>query len=269
MSQASRVVLITGGSRGIGHVMATRLASAGYRVHATSRRPCASWPAGVHGEILDIQDSLSVSRCVGEVMRHAGRIDALINNAGFDLYGALEETSLAEFTEQMDTNLMGAVRMIKAVLPYMREQGSGRIVNVSSLGGRIGLPMNSAYAASKFALEGLSESLRLELLPLNIRVSVVVPGAVATDTLDTSIREVAGGMSAYQERRSAMVEQMRRDGSASAVRPEDVAGAVERLLADPKAPFSVTVGAQAAMVPLMKALLPQRGFEPILRRLFP
>lgn len=269
MSKSKNVVLITGGSRGIGRVIATHLSSKGYHVFATSRQTGHPLPENVHGVALDVQDDQSVSNCIGEVIQQAGRVDVLINNAGFDLYGALEETSLDEFKEQMDTNLMGAVRMVKAVLPHMRSQGMGRIINVSSLGGRIGLPMNSAYAASKFALEGLSESLRLELLPMNIKVSVVVPGAVATDTLDTSIREVSAGMQAYAGRRQSMVKKMRSDGTASSVKPQDVANAVERLLLDANAPFSATVGLQAAMVPKMKALLPQRIFESVLKGLFP
>ncbi|WP_293359626.1 SDR family NAD(P)-dependent oxidoreductase [Mycolicibacterium sp.] len=146
----------------------------------------------------------------------AGRIDALVNNAGFDLYGALEETSWEEFQEQCDTNFMGAVRMVKAVVPSMRAQGGGRIINVSSLGGRRGLPMNSAYAASKFELEGFSESLRLELIQHKIYVSVIVPGAVATDTLDTSIREVRAPESVYEVRRRAIVRQMPEEGRRAA-----------------------------------------------------
>ena len=124
--------------------------------------------------------------CVRQVLAASGRIDVLVNNAGFDLYGALEDASWSEFSEQLDTNFLGAVRMVRAVMPHMRSQRSGRIVNLSSLGGRIGLPMNSAYAASKFALEGFSESLRLELLPANVFVSLIEPPAVATGTLDRS-----------------------------------------------------------------------------------
>jgi NAD(P)-dependent dehydrogenase (short-subunit alcohol dehydrogenase family) len=194
----------------------------------------------------------------------------LVNNAGYDLYGALEETSIDEFAEQLDTNFTGTVRMVKAVLPGMRARRDGaRIVSIGSLGGRIGLPMNAAYAASKFALEGFSESLRLELLPHRVYVSVVVPGAVATDTLDTSIREVATPVDAYATRRRALVARMRRDGRRSPVRPIDVARTVERLVAAPVPPLSATVGAQAAWVPRMKAALPQRAFERVMCRLFP
>jgi NAD(P)-dependent dehydrogenase (short-subunit alcohol dehydrogenase family) len=218
---------------------------------------------------LDIQSHDSVQRCVEAVIGRAGRIDVLVNNAGFDLYGALEETSWEEFEEQIDTNFMGAVRMVKAVLPRMREQGGGRIVNIGSLGGRLGLPMNSAYAASKFALEGFSESLRLEMLPHKVYVSVIVPGAVATDTLATSIREVSASVSAYVARREAMVHQMRDEGVKSRVKPADVADAVERLVASEVPPLTCTVGGQAKWIPRMKAALPQRTFERLMCRLFP
>lgn len=222
-----------------------------------------------HMVLLDIQNNDSVQRCVEEVVGRAGRIDVLVNNAGFDLYGAFEETSLEEFEEQIDTNFMGAVRMVKAVLPRMRAQGGGRIINISSLGGRLGLPMNSAYAASKFALEGFSESLRLELLPHKVYISVVVPGAVATDTLDSSIREVRTPVTAYVARREAMVRKMRDDGAKSSVKPTDVAEAVERIIAINEPPFTCTVGGQAKWIPRMKAALPQRAFEQVMCRLFP
>lgn len=264
------VVVVTGASRGIGRVISQHLAGAGYRVIGTSRQEAEPALSGVEMVQLDVQRSDSVTRCVDAVLRRAGRIDALVNNAGFDLYGALEETSWDEFEEQLSTNFSGAVRMVKAVLPQMRAQGGpARIVNVGSLGGRVGLPMNSAYAASKFALEGFSESLRMELLPHHIFVSLVVPGMVATDTLDTSIREVASRQPEHSARRAAMVRQVRRDGARSATTPQDVARAVLRALTARRPLLRYPVGAQAAWVPRMKALLPQRVFEWLMQRLFP
>ncbi len=269
MIQSRKTVLVTGASRGIGLEIARRLVGAGHQVFGTSRKTSGSPAKGVEMVSLDIQNNASVTGCVEEVVGRAGRIDVLVNNAGFDLYGALEETSLKEFEEQIDTNFMGAVRMVKAVLPGMRAQGGGRIVNIGSLGGRIGLPMNSAYAASKFALEGFSESLRLEMLPHMIYVSVIVPGAVATDTLDTSIREVSTSLDAYADRSKAMVRQMREEGAKSRVKAIDVAKAVERLVAAGEPPLTCTVGAQAKWIPRMKGALPQRTFERLMRKLFP
>ena len=151
----------------------------------------------------------------------------------------------------------------------MRQQGQGQIINVGSLGGRIGLPMNSAYAASKFALEGLTQSLRLELHPLNISVSIVAPGAVSTDTLDSSIREVRHPVAAYLTRRAALVAQMRADGANSSVSPKHVAQAVCKLVRATSPVQSHPVGLQAVMVPFLKAYLPQRLFEAMLKRIFP
>lgn len=269
MASSRKTVLVTGASRGIGKVVAQHLAHAGHQVFGTSRKPSEVPPQGLQMVPLDIQSNDSVQQCVQEVIGRAGRIDVLVNNAGFDLYGALEETSWQEFEEQIDTNFMGAVRMIKDVLPHMRTQGGGRIVNIGSLGGRLGLPMNSAYAASKFALEGFSESLRLEMLPHKVYVSVIVPGAVATDTLDTSIREVRTPVGVYAARREAMIRRMREDGAKSSVAPSDIARAVDRLIAADEPPLTCTVGAQAKWTPRMKAALPQRTFERVMGRLFP
>ena len=268
MRGPAKVVLVTGASRGIGLAISRQLTQAGHRVIGTSRKAEAS--TAIEMEALDVRSADSAEACVESVIRRAGRIDVLVNNAGFDLYGALEETSWTEFEEQIDTNFMGAVRMVKAVLPHMRSQGGGaRILNISSLGGRVGLPMNSAYAASKFAIEGFSESLRLELLPLDIFVSSIVPGAVATDTLDTSIREVEHALPAYRARRERMVRQMRTEGTKSRVTPLHVALAVERAIRARRPRLRYAVGAQAAWVPWIKAFLPQTLFERFLRRMFP
>jgi NAD(P)-dependent dehydrogenase (short-subunit alcohol dehydrogenase family) len=269
MTSERKVVLVSGASKGIGRAIATELHHAGCRVFGTSRAAQPEPVPGVEMLSLDVQDERSVQRCIDQLIIHAGRVDVLVNNAGFDLYGALEETSLAEFSEQIDVNLMGPVRLIKAALPHMRQQGQGQIINVGSLGGRIGLPMNSAYAASKFALEGLTQSLRLELHPLNISVSIVAPGAVSTDTLDSSIREVRHPVAAYLTRRAALVAQMRADGANSSVSPKHVAHAVCKLVRAASPVQSQPVGLQAVMVPLLKAYLPQRLFEAMLKRIFP
>lgn len=148
-------------------------------------------------------------------------------------------------------------------------QGGGRITNIGSLGGRTGLPTNRAYSASKFALEGFGESLRLELLPHKVYVSIVVPDAVATDTLDTSIRQVRTTLSAYAARGKAMVHKMRDEGAKSSVNPRDITMAVERLIATDKPPLTHKVGSQATWIPRLKTALPQRTFERIMCRLFP
>lgn len=266
-----QVVLISGGTRGIGAATARHLAALGHRVVVTSRRVRDAAPPapGVAVLPLDITDPASVLACVAAVLDRHGRLDALVNNAGHDLYGAVEEVSEAEFAAQIDTNLMGAIRLTRAVLPGMRERGRGRIVQISSLGGQVALPMNAAYAASKFGLEGFSESLRHEVRRLGIHVCLIVPAAVATETLDSSILEAAAAVEPYAARRRALVARMRRDGAASRVGPDDVARAVAGALAHRAPPLRIAVGAQARLVLGLRRLLPQAAFEAMMGRLFP
>jgi NAD(P)-dependent dehydrogenase (short-subunit alcohol dehydrogenase family) len=265
-----QVVLVTGGTRGIGAAIARDLVARGHRVFVTSRTGRGRAPAEeVEILPLDQRDAGSVAACVAMVAERAGTLDVLVNNAGYDLYGALEDTSWDEFMDQIDTNFLGVVRMTKAVLPAFRERGRGRIVTIGSLGGRIGLPLNGAYAASKFAVEGVMESLRLEMRPFGVEVSLIVPAAVATETLATSIAQVTRPSAPYAARLRAMVARMRKDGEGSPVRPEDVAHAVRRAVEDSRPAPVYTVGAQAGWVPRMKALLPGRSFDRTMQRLFP
>lgn len=266
MSGTSLHVLITGASRGIGKTIAEALVESGHKVVGTSRTDQEGLPFPVLK--LDIGSDESVARCVESATTRLGRIDVLINNAGFDLYGGLEDISWAEFTEQIDTNFLGLVRMTKAVLPRLRQQGGGRIVNISSLGGLIGLPMNSAYAASKFAVEGFSEALRLELLPQRIFISLIEPPAVSTDTLDQSIREAAEGRQLGARTRK-MVDMMHSEGRASPISPKDVARVVLEAITSPNPRLRYPVGAQARWLPRVKALAPQAVFERMLMKRFP
>ena len=134
---------------------------------------------------LDVTDDNSVTDAIDMISNRHGRIDVLVNNAGYDAFGAVEELSMEEIRQQFETNFFGAVRLMKAVIPIMRKQRSGIIVNVSSIGGLIGVPLNSAYAGSKFALEGFSESMKYELEDFGIKVILIEPGAVNTNFLET------------------------------------------------------------------------------------
>ena len=218
---------------------------------------------------LDITNGASVDACVRELLERKGRIDVLVNNAGYDLYGAVHETTWHEFTDQLDTNFLGAARMIKAVLPHMLERRSGRIINISSIGGEVGLPMNSAYSASKFALEGYTESLRQELLPLGLYACTVSPSPVATSSLDQSIREVGAADNPFAQRRAELVRRMRRDGLTSHTRPEHVAAAVVQAVHARVPAPRYRVGALARWLPRLKGWLPDALFERLMRRTFP
>ena len=181
----SRTVLITGTSTGIGRATAERFQREGWNVGATMRSPNdgqeLSQHSNVHVTRLDVTDPESITTAVAETMDRFGSIDALINNAGFGAYGPLEITSSDTIERQFDTNVIGLLEVTKAVIPIMRNQGAGVIVNISSVGGRIAFPFGSLYHGSKFAVEGISEALVYELMPFGIRVKVVEPGAVATD----------------------------------------------------------------------------------------
>ena len=174
------VALITGASSGIGLLTAQALRQRGYRVFGTSRKPMAVTADGTEMLVCDVTDDASVLGTVEEVMRRASRIDLLVNNAGFGIEGAAEESSIAQVHALFDTNFYGLVRMTNAVLPIMRAQGSGRILNVGSVAGFVPMPFGSYYAATKHAIEGYSESLDHEVRRFGVRVAVIEPAATRT-----------------------------------------------------------------------------------------
>ncbi len=175
----SQVILITGASSGLGKAMAEHLVSLGHTVYGTSRKPAA----GNHAFRMiqmDVTDEKSVLSATNEVIAAEGRIDVLINNAGMGIGGALENFSLKETHQQFDTNFFGMASVISAVLPSMRARKSGKIINVSSIGGLMGLPFQGHYSAAKFAVEGYSEALSMEVKPFNIKIVLINPGDFKT-----------------------------------------------------------------------------------------
>lgn len=263
-----RVVLITGASSGIGRACAEHLAHAGHRVFGTSRRDDAPGPDGVGMVRMDVDDDASVAAAVAEVVRRAGRLDAVVNNAGFALAGAAEETSPEEVRAILETNLLGAWRVCRAVLPTLRAQRSGIIVNISSLGGIIGIPFQSAYSAAKFALEGFSEALSMEVKRFGVRVVLVEPGDMPTGL--TERRRWAGGPGgpggAYQpdqDRALRLMEAAERSGPDPVV----VARVVRRALGarSPRLRYIVGPVSQRAGA-LLKRFLPGRWFEALVMR---
>jgi short-subunit dehydrogenase len=181
MKQRTPVVLVTGASSGIGRAVASALAAKGFDVFGTSRNPQRTEPIpGVELVQLDVSDDGSVAGAVSAVVQRAGRIDILVNNAGFGVFGAAEESSIAQAQQLFDTNFFGLVRLTRAVLPYLRTQGSGRIINIGSVLGFLPAPYGALYAASKHAVEGYSESLDHETRELGVRVTVVEPGYTST-----------------------------------------------------------------------------------------
>jgi NAD(P)-dependent dehydrogenase (short-subunit alcohol dehydrogenase family) len=181
MTKRSPVVLVTGVSSGIGRAVADAFAAKGFEVFGTSRNPRNTEPiAGVELIQLDVTDDESVAAAVSTVVQRAGRIDILVNNAGAGVFGAAEESSTAQAQQLFDTNFFGLVRLTREVLPYLRAQRSGRIINIGSVLGFLPSPYGSLYAASKHAVEGYSESLDHETREFGVRVSVVEPGYTNT-----------------------------------------------------------------------------------------
>ena len=204
MKHKTSIALVTGASSGIGKATAERLASAGYTVYGTSRRGAQANPLLFAMLPLDVTSDASVETVVREVMRLHGRIDLLVNNAGFGVAPAgAEESSIDQARAIFDTNFMGIVRMTRAVIPHMRQQGGGRIINIGSVLGFLPMPFGALYAATKHAVEGYSESLDHELRTQGIRVSVIEPAYTKTQ-FDANFMEPDAKLEAYREIRAAL-----------------------------------------------------------------
>ena len=177
-----KTILITGASSGIGAATARHFQSNGWNVIATMRNPAGDTDLGalenLHLTRLDVTDAGSITTAVGEGIERFGQIDVLLNNAGYGAYGALEAFTMDRIRRQFDTNVIGLMEVTKAVLPHFRQNRSGTVINISSIGGQITFPLGALYHGTKFAVEGLSESLHYELEPLGIRVRIVQPGMI-------------------------------------------------------------------------------------------
>jgi NAD(P)-dependent dehydrogenase (short-subunit alcohol dehydrogenase family) len=259
------VVLITGASSGVGQSTARLLSQKGYRVFGTSRNPSRS-ELGVEMVPLDVRNDDSVTTCVRSVLEKTGRIDVLINNAGYELSGALEETSLEEARSQFDTNFFGAVRMINAALPSMRERRQGRIINVGSFSGVSAIPFMGMYSASKSALEGYSDALRMELAPFNIHVSITEPGFLKTPMMDKRL-PAAAPISAYDVWRQRAFNAFRAFEE-TAPGGESVADALLEIVSSRSPRLRYLIGPQAKSTSRLMRLLPTGMFEQGKRRAF-
>jgi NAD(P)-dependent dehydrogenase (short-subunit alcohol dehydrogenase family) len=269
-SEPPQVVLITGASRGIGAACARLLAQRGHRVFGTSRQPGGGGPSPIalgRGTLemipMDVDSEASVQAGVTHILEQAGRLDVAVNNAGIGIVGSVEDTSVVEARAQFETNLLGAWRVCRAALPPMRGQGGGLIVNIGSLGGLLGIPFQAAYSASKFGLEGLTESLRLEVRPFGIRVVIIEPGNIDTEATARSPHATVR-TGAYEEQLKRAEEAMirsERDGA----RPEAVAHLLGRILCTSRPRVRYTVGpVPERAAASLKRVLPSRLFERIL-----
>ena len=189
-TSANKVAIVTGSATGIGYETAVHLAKNGFHTYATMRNPQKANGITEMAKTeklplsliqLDVTDDISVTKAIDTVINESGRIDVLVNNAGYGLVGSVEDMSIEEMKAQYETNVFGTFRVTKAVLPHMRMQRGGSIINISSIAGRIALPLYSAYVSTKFAIEGLSESMAYELEPFGIKVAIIEPGAIKTN----------------------------------------------------------------------------------------
>ncbi len=260
--EVKQVALVTGASSGIGQATAELLAARGFTVFGTSRAP-EKLTGSYKWLPLDVRSDASVEAAVQSLLEQAGRIDVLVNNAGYAQVGAIEESSLVDVQAQFDTNLLGVIRMIKAVLPVMRQQGSGRIINVSSVVGQVAPPYLGVYATSKFALEGLSEALREEVRPFGVGVSLVEPTFVKTPLVS---QPPTNPIAAYTPARQAAL-QVLSTSVASGIEPRAVAQVILRA-ATTRPRLRYLVGRDVKVLLLFKRLLPELLFERLQRRVF-
>ena len=270
---AGQVILITGCSSGIGRATALEAARRGFRVFASARDVAdlaeIARPPSVETLALDVTDQHAIWAAAAFVMAAAGRIDALVNAAGYAHYGAVEEVSPEEWRAQFDVNFFGAVDLARAVLPHMREARRGTIVMVSSVGGRVVVPFAAPYCASKHALEAVSDSLRVEAAPFGVRVVVVEPGPVETRFADKARRLVAPLLARpgpyralYAGAEGAMNGDFQRGGGSAESVARVVVDAIEARR--PKPRYRVTAMARL-LIPLSR-VLPDRAIDAMMRR---
>jgi NAD(P)-dependent dehydrogenase (short-subunit alcohol dehydrogenase family) len=275
----ARSILITGSSSGIGRATAERFASRGWSVFASMRNPAAGVALRARAAekgwrlttpALDVTSDASVSAATADVLRETGgRLDVLINNAGYYQFGALEETSPDELRAQLETNVVGVLRVTRAVLPAMRARRTGAVVTIGSVSGRVAVPIGGPYHASKWALEGMIEALRLELIPFSVRVALIEPGPYRTLLHDNErLAAAAGGAdSPYAD----LLEAYRRQ-NAKLPRQDDLEpliDVIERAATSENPRLRWPVGPTSLTGGRLRALVPDRVYEWLMRIAFP
>jgi len=269
-------VLITGCSSGIGRAAALSLHQAGFTVYATARRIEALTELsdrGLRTLALDVTDEQSMTTAVAAVEADAGAVAVLVNNAGYGLYGPVEQLPMAEIRRQFETNFFGLVRLTQLVLPGMRRRGRGRIVNVSSMGGRITLPGGAFYHASKYAVEALSDALRMEVAQFGIDVVLIEPGPVKTpwnDVAAGSLPTAVPDGDAYREYKAAVGASFGRTQAGLLGRfgstPDDVAKVITQAVTARRPRARYLINPVAKSLVAMNRVLPARAYDSVLRR---
>jgi NAD(P)-dependent dehydrogenase (short-subunit alcohol dehydrogenase family) len=268
----AKTALVTGASSGIGEATAMQLHELGYNVYGAARRTDRLQrlaTRGIRPLSMDVTDDDSLRAGVEQVVAETGRIDVLVNNAGYGSYGAIEDVPLDEARRQFDVNVFGAMRLTQLVLPYMRAQRSGTVVNISSMGGKIHTPLGGWYHGTKFAVEALSDCLRLEVKPFGIDVVVIEPGGIKTEWGEIAAEGLlkASGSGAYAGQAKAMARSLGADASRGLTSPPTViANAIGKAVTArrPKTRYAVGFGAKPLIG--LRRLLPDRAFDAVIAR---
>jgi NAD(P)-dependent dehydrogenase (short-subunit alcohol dehydrogenase family) len=277
--QGGKVALVTGSSSGIGFETALLLARAGFKTYASMRNlekskniteTANKEKLSLQVVHLDVNDDGSVKDAIAKIVTVDQRIDVLVNNAGYGLFGSVEDSSIEEIKAQFETNFFGVVRVTQQVLPLMRKQKSGTIVNVSSVGGRMGLPALSAYHGTKFALEGLSESIAYELEPFGIRVVIIEPGVIRTNILNSSAsaKKALDPKSPYfslTQKLDNNFKSMMENASSS---PKEVAKVILQAVTSENPLLRYSVGEDAATLIQARENMPDKEFRKMIMQNF-
>jgi len=274
MNQTPKVALVTGGSSGIGECTVRELLDAGFVVYTCARRVermTSLAELGAHVFAMDVTDDASMVAGVERILAEQGRIDVLVNNAGYGSYGAVEDVPIDEARRQFEVNVFGLARLTQLVTPHMRKQGSGRIVNISSIGGKFYEPFGAWYHATKFAVEGFSDSLRLELKPFGIDVVIIEPGPIITEWNEIardSLLERSGDTDygKYARRAHKVLTAFDQPGRAS--KPEAVARKIRRAATTRRPAARYPVGRGARMITGSRDHLPDRVMDQVVSRMY-
>ena len=271
-TSTAKVALVTGASSGIGEATARQLAAAGFTVYAAARRTERMQQlteAGIRPIAMDVTDDASMQTGVKTILNERGRIDVLVNNAGYGSYGALEDVPMDEARAQMEVNVFGAARLTQLVLPHMRGQRSGTIVNVTSMGGKIYTPLGAWYHATKFALEAISDCLRMEVKPFGINVVVVEPGGIRTEWPGIAAEKVRAVSSTgpYAPQGNAVAQSLVSESTQRrSSPPELIAKTIVKAVTTRRPKTRYAVGYGAKPIIFMHDVLPDRAFDAFIRR---
>jgi NAD(P)-dependent dehydrogenase (short-subunit alcohol dehydrogenase family) len=268
----NKVALVTGSSSGMGFATAITMARAGIHTYASMRNLkksktitelASAEKLPLQVVQLDVNDKKSIKEIITKIVTEKERIDVLVNNAGYGLFGSLEDVSIEEMKAQFETNFFGVIRVTQLVLPIMRKQKSGTIVNVSSVGGRIALPILSAYQSTKFALEGLSESMSYELEPFGIKVVIIEPGAIRTNIMNSSIwaKKAQDPKSPYFSQLQRIKDHFKSMMENESSPPDEVAKVILEAITSENPQLRYTVGQDAATLIQARVNMPETQFK--------